>query len=186
MTKQDNTRFEWCKILPYNPPFFWPKGRPGALMYTSPIVWNLRAVIWFHLPICPLVILPIPVGPSVFSHFCVWFSLLSRHFCKRFFSRDRLFFLVWPLFLAVYFSGQEMISWSVISVACCIVVLARVLANFAFRCFVCGFPGDVCWWFFCKLALINQTIKGQQYQDVLALCVIVHKGKFDIFIFEGV
>ena len=31
--------------------------------------WNLRAVIWFHLSVCSLVILPRPVAPSVFSFF---------------------------------------------------------------------------------------------------------------------
>ena len=38
-------------------------------------VWDLRAVIWFHLSTCSLVILRSPVAP-VFSFFCFWPSLL--------------------------------------------------------------------------------------------------------------
>ena len=32
---------------------------------------------------------------------------------------------------------------------------------------------------FCKLVLINDTIKGQRYQHVLALGAIVHKGNIE-------
>ena len=40
---------------------------------------------------------------------------------------------------------------------------------------------------FCKLVLINQTIKGQRYQHVLALCaIIVHKGNIENTIFGNV
>ena len=55
--------------------------REAGLFWCHPPVWDLRAVIWFHLSICSLVILPSPFASFVFSFplslFCVWLSLLS-------------------------------------------------------------------------------------------------------------
>ena len=67
---------------------------------------GLRAVIWFDLSICTLVILPSPLAP-VFTFFYFWPSLLpSFHkFLYNFYSREaflylRLFFVAFLAFLA--------------------------------------------------------------------------------------
>ena len=99
--------------------------REAGLFWCLPPVWNLRAVIWFHLSICSLVILPSPVAHSVFS----FFLLLAQS--PAYFSEMAVHFFVLPLFLAGFFSGWEMISWSVVSVACYFITL--VLAVYAFR-----------------------------------------------------
>ena len=84
--------------------------------------------------ICSLVILPIPVAPSVFSF---WHNLLlTFQKCLKpvlFLLQIGLF--AWPLclvFRCFFYSGNEMIRWSVISVVC--YLMALVLANFALRC----------------------------------------------------
>ena len=74
---------------------------------------------------------------------------------------------------------------SLICAACCL--MALVLASYAFR--------DTCMYvcvlflddnvlifvntFFCNMVLKNQTLKGRQYQHVLALCAIVHTGNIE-------
>ena len=69
------------------------KGGRALLMPPPPPVWNLRAVIWFHLSICCLAILPSPAAHSVFS--LPWLTQSPAYFPEMslnfFFSRDRLF-----------------------------------------------------------------------------------------------
>ena len=51
---------------------FWtpPEERLG-MSDVCPLVWNLRAVIWFHFTISSLVLLPSPITLSVLSFFCL-------------------------------------------------------------------------------------------------------------------
>ena len=63
--------------------------REAGLFWCLP-VWNFRAVIWFHLSICSLVMLPSPVA-SVFSFFC---------FCTSHFFWLEIGFII--LFLVVF------------------------------------------------------------------------------------
>ena len=55
---------------------FGPGPKGGRVLVMSPPIWNLRTIIWFHLSICCLVILPKPAAPSVFYFFFFWPSLL--------------------------------------------------------------------------------------------------------------
>ena len=41
--------------------------RETGLFWCLPYVWNLRAVIWFHLSVSSLILVPGPVAHSVFS-----------------------------------------------------------------------------------------------------------------------
>ena len=111
--------------------FFWPEGSPGSSDVSD---WNFRAVIWFHLSICSLVILPGPVAPifCFCSAFGAVYFLLSRG-KKIFFFFLETGFSVLPLFLVSLgvFCGKEMISWWVVSVPC--YLMALVLAICAFR-----------------------------------------------------
>ena len=58
-----------------------------------PPVWNLRAVIWFHLAISSLILLPSPFTLSVLSFSACWPFLLNffQKILQYFLLRDRLF-----------------------------------------------------------------------------------------------
>ena len=63
-------RCSMCQSLPCSLPLPWKplEGRPG-MSESSPAVWNLRAVIWFHFTIFSLVLLPTPIFLRVLSFF---------------------------------------------------------------------------------------------------------------------
>ena len=67
--------------------------REAGDVWCLPPVWNLRAVIWFHLAISSLVLLPSPVTLSVLSFSACWPFLLNffQKILQYFSLRDRLF-----------------------------------------------------------------------------------------------
>ena len=122
-------------------------------------VWNLRAVIWSHLSICSLAILPSPVvAHSIFSFFLLlahspaYFPDISFLVCLE------IGFFVFPLLLDGFFSGWERICWSMVSVACYLMALVLAIYMHLDTSFLISWWCLVMWVFltcFCKLVLIN-------------------------------
>ena len=79
-------------------------------IWCLPLVWNLRAVIWFHFAISSLVLLPSPVTLSVLSFSACW-SILLNFFQKilQYFSLRDGFFMA-----CVQQLGE--VSWSVVMI----------------------------------------------------------------------
>ena len=67
--------------------------REAGDVWCLPLVWNLRAVIWFHFAISSLVLLPSPVTLSFLSFSACWPFLLNffQKILQYFSLRDRLF-----------------------------------------------------------------------------------------------
>ena len=65
-----------------------PWREAGDVWCPPPLVWNLRAVIWFHFTISSLVLLPSPITFSVLSFFC-----LLVHSPERFPENSSIFFV---------------------------------------------------------------------------------------------
>ena len=62
--------------IPLNESLPQPRWEAGDV-WCLPPVWNIRAVIWFHSAISPLVLLPSPVTLSVLSFSACWPFLLN-------------------------------------------------------------------------------------------------------------
>ena len=131
-------------VVFFRPYVSWQCGLKGGR--SLPPVWNLRlsfdSTFLSGLLLVCLDLLLILSSPF----FCFWSSFLPtfQKFLYTHFLEIGLFVL--PLFLVGFFSGWEMISWSIVSVA--LYLMAVVLAIYEFRhLYLFWFP-DVCWWFF--------------------------------------
>ena len=103
--------FNAFKILPQTVPFFQPEGRPGSSDVSPPLSGisglSFDSIFLSALLLFCLVLLLILSSPC----------LLSRNFFKLFFLLGIGFFVL-PLFYVGFFSGSEMISWSLVSFPC--------------------------------------------------------------------
>ena len=127
---------------------------------SSPPVWNLWAVIWFHFTISSLVLLPSLVTLSVWSFFLPA-SPFSQTFSRNsaiFLLRDRLFHMA-----PVEQPGE--VSWSVVCAACCHTALVFAVMHFFFLLLFLFYTEK-------NLVLINRR-NGPRYQRVLALCAFL-------------
>ena len=61
-----NSFWQTTRQVTCHPLFQYPPRRKAGDVWCLPPVWNLRAAIWFHFTIFPLVLLPSPIALSCF------------------------------------------------------------------------------------------------------------------------